>query len=152
MQITIPDSVPADLHDRFMNFWRGYTQAVGFTATVDDEEGRGDSMFPGGGQFCDNHPDVWDTFSPLLNDDERQEMIQDAAGFFMEAKGLIEGDDEKAGTHFHFTRNGHGAGFWDGDWGDDGDKLTAMSKPYGSLELMGTLAEDDEIESAYLCH
>src|SRR5262245_12754239 len=39
-------------------------------------------------------------------------------------------DDELAGHDFWLTRNGHGAGFWDGDYPDDvGDALTKASKP-----------------------
>jgi len=31
---------------------------------------------------------------------------------------------EMAGHDFWLTRNGHGAGFWDGDWPEAGDTLT----------------------------
>lgn len=43
----------------------------------------------------------------------------------------------RAGHDFWLTRNGHGAGFWDGDWmpRSIGDKLTKASKPYGSVDL-----------------
>ena len=55
---------------------------------------------------------------------------------FIEAAGdLISEDPESAGRDFHYTRNGHGAGFWDGDWGDAGDELSEMSKVYGTAEL-----------------
>lgn len=41
-----------------------------------------------------------------------------------------------AGHDFCLTRNGHGAGFWDGDWwGETGETLTAACKPYGSQGL-----------------
>lgn len=43
--------------------------------------------------------------------------------------------DEQAGHDFWLTRNGHGAGFWDRGLGDIGDKLTAITKPYGSVDL-----------------
>jgi len=44
--------------------------------------------------------------------------------------------DEKAGHDFWLTRNGHGAGFWDGDWLDDAGKaLTAASKAFGECSL-----------------
>jgi len=33
--------------------------------------------------------------------------------------------DERAGHDFWLTRNGHGAGFWDGDY-EHGDKLTEI--------------------------
>jgi hypothetical protein len=43
---------------------------------------------------------------------------------------------ERAGHDFWLTRNGHGAGFWDGDWEDDiGAKLTEASHGFGSVDL-----------------
>jgi len=60
-------------------------------------------------------------------------------------------DTERAGHDFWLTRNGHGAGFWDGDWqGNEvsravkcgpftvdnaGDRLTAASKVFGQTDL-----------------
>lgn len=42
------------------------------------------------------------------------------------ADDLASCDLEKAGIDFWLTRNGHGAGFWDGDYPDDiGRRLTA---------------------------
>jgi hypothetical protein len=42
----------------------------------------------------------------------------------------------QAGHDFFLTRNGHGAGFWDGDWKDDAGKiLTGSSKVYGSQDI-----------------
>jgi hypothetical protein len=44
--------------------------------------------------------------------------------------------DRRAGIDFWLTRNGHGAGFWDGDWGDvAGEALTAASKVFGECSL-----------------
>lgn len=44
--------------------------------------------------------------------------------------------EAQAGHDFWLTRNGHGAGFWDGDWERDADKaMTACSKAYGSVDL-----------------
>jgi hypothetical protein len=35
------------------------------------------------------------------------------------------------------TRNGHGAGFWDGDWPQTvGQRLTKAAKIYGSVDLV----------------
>jgi hypothetical protein len=43
---------------------------------------------------------------------------------------------EIGGHDFWLTRNGHGAGFWDGDWKKDvGEALTAASKKYGEVNL-----------------
>lgn len=41
-------------------------------------------------------------------------------------------DDAQAGRDFWYTRNGHGCGFWDGDWPAPYDvSLTAMAKAFG---------------------
>ena len=43
---------------------------------------------------------------------------------------------ERAGHDFWLTRNGHGAGFWDGDWPEEiGERLTEASKAYGEVDL-----------------
>jgi hypothetical protein len=39
--------------------------------------------------------------------------------------------ESRAGHDFWLTRNGHGAGFWDGDLPKSGDSLTAAAKQYG---------------------
>lgn len=48
------------------------------------------------------------------------------------------------GHHLWLTRNGHGAGFWDGAWGSYGDDLTHQARTMGSCSLReigdGTLA------------
>lgn len=42
----------------------------------------------------------------------------------------------RAGHDFWLTRNGHGAGFWDGDWVDIvGERLTKASKTFGECDL-----------------
>lgn len=46
------------------------------------------------------------------------------------------GDWAQAGHDFWLTRNGHGAGFWDGDWpAEAGRRLTEASHPYGEVNL-----------------
>ena len=46
----------------------------------------------------------------------------------------------QAGHDFALTRNGHGAGFWDRDLGEVGDKLSEEARAYG--ELNGGLSDD----------
>lgn len=50
---------------------------------------------------------------------------------------LGRGDWESHGGHdFWLTRNGHGAGYWDGDYPDDeGRRLTDNAHVYGSVDL-----------------
>jgi hypothetical protein len=73
----------------------------------------------------------------------------DCAEFQRLAGGLIPGgcnrsneysELEQAGHDFWLTRNLHGAGFWDGDWPEVGDKLTAISEQFG--ELWAYLGDD----------
>jgi hypothetical protein len=43
---------------------------------------------------------------------------------------------EYAGHNFWLTRQGHGCGFWDGDWPEEaGERLTAASKKFGECYL-----------------
>ena len=45
--------------------------------------------------------------------------------------------ESQAGHDFWLTRNGHGAGFWDGDWEEKvGERLTAASKAFGEYSLL----------------
>lgn len=65
-------------------------------------------------------------------------MIQDCADFQKDFGDLIDddgGDYSQAGHDFWLTRNGHGAGFWDGDWEKHGDELTEASKDFGEYYL-----------------
>jgi hypothetical protein len=44
--------------------------------------------------------------------------------------------EERIAHDFWLTRNGHGAGFWDGDYPEAvGDALTKLSKSYGECDL-----------------
>ncbi len=49
---------------------------------------------------------------------------------------------EQAGQDFLFTRNGHGAGFWDRGLGDRGQRLTESAKAWGD---MNAYVGDDEL-------
>ena len=44
-------------------------------------------------------------------------------------------DIEYAGHDFWLTRNGHGCGFWDGDWEEAaGERLTASAKKFSAVD------------------
>ena len=57
--------------------------------------------------------------------------------FIEKAGDLLDGFDETDIAHdFWLTRNGHGAGFWDGDYPDDiGDKLTEIADEFRDLHI-----------------
>jgi hypothetical protein len=68
----------------------------------------------------------------------------------IEENGLLEkarehGSDSKIVTDFWLTCNGHGAGFWDGDFGDVGDELTKLCSPLKERNLY--IGDDKQIYS-----
>ena len=63
-------------------------------------------------------------------------ILNDCKAFQRNHADDIGGELERAGHDFWLTRNGHGAGFWDGDWDEDiGLRLTEASDVYGSVDL-----------------
>ena len=63
-------------------------------------------------------------------------IMDDCKAFQRDHADDIGGELERAGHDFWLTRNGHGAGFWDGDWEDNiGQRLTEASDVYGSVDL-----------------
>ncbi len=64
-------------------------------------------------------------------------LVAECARFQLEqAETLEDYDSEQTGIDFWLTRNGHGAGFWDGDYADrDGTQLTRASKKFGEVSL-----------------
>jgi len=63
-------------------------------------------------------------------------ILDDCKAFQRDHADDIGGELEQAGHDFWLTRNGHGAGFWDGDWEDIiGQRLTDASDVYGSVDL-----------------
>ena len=64
-------------------------------------------------------------------------LIKDCDIFQLKAGELLEDWPlDQAGHDFWLTRNGHGAGFWDGDWKDSaGASLTEIAKSFGECNL-----------------
>ena len=42
----------------------------------------------------------------------------------------IHADEGRAAADFWLTRQHHGAGFWDGDWGREGNRLTKIAQKF----------------------
>ena len=124
---------PRSRSPRLDAFTRAYVEAA-LWSTNDESDERG-------GEPLDKNYGVED-IAP-----ETMELIVEDCADFQERFGrLIEDDDpkvvhgeydrwEKAGHDFWLTREGHGAGFWDGDWPKHGDELTEAAKSYGEFEL-----------------
>lgn len=83
-----------------------------------------------------------------LSDEARRALEADAADFWESNGAMLSGfDASRAGHDFWLTRNGHGAGFWDGVYPDDiGRALTAAAKAYGSSNLIPYTDEDGNIK------
>lgn len=83
----------------------------------------------------DDETPLDDAFEPSdLSDEAWARVEADCKAFQEKAGELIEGRESDAGRDFWLTRNGHGCGFWDGDWEDDvGEKLTRLSKEFGKV-------------------
>lgn len=63
------------------------------------------------------------------------ECVADCEAFQRDHSEDIGMEAGQAGYDFWLTRNGHGAGFWDGDWPEAaGQRLTDASKVYGSVD------------------
>jgi hypothetical protein len=88
-----------------------------------------------GGEPLDKNYTVEDIAPETL-----QRMIEDCRAFRDDAKimaCILSGAGEKhAGHDFWLTRNGHGAGFWDGDWEEpDSDYLESQCAKFGEFDL-----------------
>ena len=89
-----------------------------------------DESTPEGGDFLDENYGPEDLAPQTI-----AAMEADCARFRAENAHDIEGQEAQAGHDFWLTRNHHGAGFWDGDWPDAGDRLTEACQKYGEVNL-----------------
>ena len=90
-----------------------------------------DESTPEGGEPIDANYGISDL---ALETVER--MKADCVAFQEQNWDDIQDDVSLAGHDFWLTRNGHGAGFWDGDWPEDVDeRLTAASHSCGEVNL-----------------
>lgn len=82
--------------------------------------------------------DSWEQLEGLLQDERVAEIID-----------RREITPETFGHNFHLSRNGHGAGFWDLGWEDDGTYLHEMSKPSGTAGVAFRRDADGYITDLY---
>jgi hypothetical protein len=92
---------------------------------------------PSGGEPLDTHYGKKNIHPSTLAD-----MVADCKYFQEENSDDIatwDGDttcDEQAGHDFWLNRNGHGCGFWDGDWPEEsGGRLDKAAEAYGDYNL-----------------
>jgi hypothetical protein len=65
-----------------------------------------------------------------------KKMRADADKFAKEHAALIIGREEQAGHDFWLTRNGHGAGFWDGDWEEPTATILTKASEHREVYIM----------------
>jgi hypothetical protein len=71
-----------------------------------------------------------------IADDALAAMRDDVKAFATKNADDIDGAWVQAGHDFWLTRNGHGAGFWDGDWPEKAaDRLSEASEAFGDSTL-----------------
>ena len=107
-------------------FLEGYIEALFFT---EDEQLKEDL------EKWHEKGKLLDIEEPLMSQSLRYETEQDCFKFEHDnSEDIATGDSAQAGRDFWFTRNGHGVGFWDGDWPEpQDDRLTAASKAFGEI-------------------
>jgi hypothetical protein len=144
----MPEFIMEGKHDRAFraldDFTQGYIEAAFFTCGNEcgtlpgpdaDENGEGDNREVG---FEDLAPEALAA------------IMADCDSFRDDAKivAAIQADEAKAGRDFWYTRNGHGCGFWDGDWeklaGEDAaDALDARARAFREVDLY--LGDDGKV-------
>lgn len=109
----------------FDDFYSAYVECALWSSNCENDPDGG----PGDPLDKEHGPDD-------LSPETARRMRADAAEFFLQARELIEEKGPSAAGHdFWLTRNGHGAGFWDGDWPENGDKLTTIAEVFGEVHL-----------------
>lgn len=124
---TVCVDCPPDEMEGLKEFFEAYVECALWSTTDNSRDDGGDPLD--------------DNYGPEdLSDELREAMLVDCRKFLVENDHLLRSAEEKdptrtidiAGHDFWLTRNGHGAGFWDGDWPEpEATKLTAASKLYG---------------------
>jgi hypothetical protein len=105
-----------------------------------------DQSTPQGGEPLDRNYGS-DDIAP----DTLAKMQADCDAFRDDAKivACIGDRDARAGHDFWLTRNGHGAGFWDGDWQEpDSGYLTDRAHNFGGFDLY--IGDDGKIHGSPL--
>jgi hypothetical protein len=85
----------------------------------------------------DDNDDPMDKNYDIRDIDKRtmNQAKSDLSKFFAQAKKYIKGHkDEQVAHDFWLNRNGHGAGFWDGDY-EFGDELDKLATKFREVDL-----------------
>jgi len=75
---------------------------------------------------------------PPLSQEMAVQVLRECGTFYLLAREYMTDDNdlEMCAHDFWYTRNGHGAGFWDGDWPEPAcSKLTGFSERFGEAHV-----------------
>jgi hypothetical protein len=114
-----------------------------------------DESTPDGGVPFDNNYSVQDiapeTLARMVADCDAFQKAH-SEHFGAEGAHATAGDGwAQAGHDFWLTREGHGAGFWDGDWKEPGASIMCeAAKAFGEFPLY--LSDPDEDGDRTICH
>lgn len=90
-----------------------------------------DESRPDGGDPLDKNYGIED-----LHKSCKEKMLKDCTKFLQNNAEDIDDKFDQAGHDFWLTRNGHGAGFWDGDWPEpQASRLTKACEEFGEIHL-----------------
>ncbi len=118
--------------EHFPEFFEAFLEAALWT-TQDDDDAQLDE------KFTANDFDA----------ESKADLLAHARSFFVRTHFYIEAEPVKdnrwqqAGHDFWLTSQGHGAGFWDGDWPVYGELLTNVSKCYPTIDI--TVGDDGNL-------
>lgn len=137
-----------DVHDAYPSwraldeFTQGYISGLFFTemehgTDSDSHNHEVHSSLPGDVTFADLAPEALAACIEDCRD------FQEANEALLEQACAVDGYSmERAGTDYWFTRNGHGAGFWDRGLGEVGDKLSDACR-YSTVDVY--LGDDGKV-------
>lgn len=134
-------------------FEQGYVEAMFFTETCHDytteewdteeartarEEGHASGSIPSDMSTADLAPETVEKIKADCARFRASAAWQVWAGDDIDASVRNSApDDTQAGRDFWYTRNGHGCGFWDGDWPEPhGAALAEACKPFANVDLV----------------
>lgn len=113
-----------DLHDYLPEFLSGYLHALAFTG--DPNPPQGEYPEPRVSRF--SRELIRSSFRDCLIFLDKSEHLFDLGCDWSEIGPL-------AGAAFWCARNGHGCGFWDGDWPEHGDDLALLARTFGEVDV-----------------
>jgi len=124
-------------------FWKGYLQAMAFTAHRETVDANGD--YDSNPLFEDKQFSEFDIkrIHEVLSVETILDLQEDCVQFLVQVQELyaesFEEFDipwEQVGSDFHLSRNGHGAGFFDRDYQGLENQLQEMARVWGTCELV----------------